>query len=92
MSIVFSQMTTKQTLQALRRAGKPLQKSRLYQLFTDLEIKPARRQRPAIYPADTAERILVHLGFITTAAAVVTPEPTMRELRRARATSKGRVK
>ena len=84
-------MTTKQTLQALRRAGKPIQKSRLYLLLADLSINPVgARQRPQIYPADTAERILVHLGFLTPAAAVVPQLPTMRELRRARANSKGR--
>jgi hypothetical protein len=57
-------MTTISTLAELKKAGKPLNKSRLYELLVDLGIKPVgARQRPQQYPPDTAERILQHLGF-----------------------------
>lgn len=56
-------MTPKQTLQALRKAGKPIARSHLYRLLTVLDIKPLGRSRPAIYPADTVERIKSHLGI-----------------------------
>ena len=84
-------MTPSQILLALRKGGKRCSQPQLYRYFSMFGIKPAGiRQRPQIYPADTAERILVHLGFLTPAAAVVPQLPTMRELRRARANSKGR--
>ena len=84
-------MTTKQIIRLLKSGGKSTSVPQLYRYFSKLDIRPAgARQRPQIYPADTAERILVHFGFLTPAAAVVPQLPTMRELRRARATSKGR--
>jgi hypothetical protein len=57
------EMTTKLTLQEMRKAGKPVSLTHLYRLFAVLEIKPLGRSRPQQYPADTAERILTHLGF-----------------------------
>lgn len=85
-------MTVKAILAALAQAGKNISRVQIYRYFTRLKIKPARRQRPAIYPADTAARILAHLGIVPalnfsplapldTAAARL---PSMRELRRAR--------
>ena len=57
-------MTTNQTLRALRRAGKIIGVTRLYHFLNKLGIEPLGvRQRPQQYPADTAERILQHLGF-----------------------------
>ena len=80
-------MRTFQIIQQLRKAGKRIGVTRLYHYFNELGIKPARRQRPAIYPADTAERILRHLGFAE--PLPVAKLPTMRELRGVRAKSRG---
>lgn len=57
-------MTTKQTLQTLRKAGKPISLQRLYTLLDELDIKPVgARQSPQQYPDDTADRILKHYGM-----------------------------
>src|SRR5882672_12193708 len=56
-------MTTIQLRKSLKKAGKPVCLSHLYRLFRILDIAPAGRSRPQQYPADTAARILVHLGF-----------------------------
>jgi len=56
-------MTTMQIRKTLSETGKPVCQSHLYRLLTLLQIKPLGRSRPQQYPADTAERILSHLGF-----------------------------
>ena len=94
------QMTTAHILRDVKRAGKSLRSTRLYYVLGALKIKQVgARQRPAQYPADTADRILAHFGLATFANAngihavaerKFTPEPTMRELRNARAKTKGR--
>jgi hypothetical protein len=56
-------MTPNETLKALRKAGKPIVRSHFYRLTATLHIKPLGSSRPQQYPADTAARILAHLGF-----------------------------
>lgn len=63
-------MTSNQIKAALRKAGKKVGTTRLYQYFNQFDIQPlGARQRPQQYPADAADRILRHLGFETAAAA-----------------------
>lgn len=71
----LAQMTTKQTLSALRKAGKPICQSHLYRIFTKLGIKPIGRSRPQQYPEDTSDRVLAHLGFMPAIIKVLTPVP-----------------
>ena len=56
-------MTTKQTLQVLKSAGKSVSLVHLYRLFKIIGIRPLGRARPQQYPPDTAERIKAHLGI-----------------------------
>lgn len=56
-------MTPKQTLLELRKAGKPIVRSHFYRLISILGIKPLGSSRPQQYPADTVERLAVHLGI-----------------------------
>ncbi len=62
MYIVLALMTTKQTLQALRKANKAVSLTHLYRLFRKLDIQPLGRSRPQLYPPETVDRILSHLG------------------------------
>ena len=55
-------MTTTQLLKSLKAAGKPVCLSHLYRLFRILDIQPLGRSRPQLYPPETVERILAHLG------------------------------
>jgi hypothetical protein len=74
-------MTTAQILNELERAGKSVRVQRLYHYFRVCNIAPAGvRQRPQQYPADSAERILSHLGF-----PAVPPVPTRPQRRGGRA-------
>ncbi|HEY4414517.1 MAG TPA: hypothetical protein VGO57_02405 [Verrucomicrobiae bacterium] len=68
-------MTPKQTLQALRKAGKPIVRSHFYRLLFELNIRPLGRSRPQQYPPDTAERMLAHLGFSDASSVAVTVKP-----------------
>lgn len=62
-------MTTKQILKAVSPL-KPVSHRQLIRYLVAFNIKPLGiRQRPQQYPADTADRILKHLGFETGAAA-----------------------
>ena len=48
----------------LARAGKVVQEAQLYRYLRACEIRPMGvRQRPQNYPADSARRILAHLGI-----------------------------
>ena len=58
-------MTTKQILKLLKESGKPVVLSHLYRLFRKLDIQPLGSSRPQIYPANTAQRLLTHLGVQT---------------------------
>jgi hypothetical protein len=62
-------MTPSETLKALKLAGKPIVRSHFYRLVNKLAIRPVGHSRPKHYPADTADRILSHLGFFSGAAA-----------------------
>jgi len=73
-------MTTKQTLQELRKAGKPICLAHLYRLFPVLGIRPLGRSRPQIYPPDTAERIKAHLGISSAAYHDAPPREGKREI------------
>ncbi len=57
-------MTTKQTLQHLKKAGKPVSLTHLYRIFAVVGIRPQGRSRPQEYPADTAERVKAHFGLV----------------------------
>lgn len=45
------------------RTLRPLSRPHLYAKLAELGIRSKRRQRPAFYPAGTAEKILRHYGF-----------------------------
>jgi hypothetical protein len=87
---VFLQMTTSQTLSKLKRLKKRISLTHLYRLLTVLGIKPAGRSRPQLYPADTADRVAVHLGLVPAqpVAKAVKIKPIKTLVRIAR-TSKG---
>lgn len=98
-------LTVEQIQQALADAGKPVHRVTIYRYFNELEIGPVgAMQHPRRYPADSAARILGHLGL---QIAALTGErahshktngnghkgravklPTMRELRAAKAQSR----
>ncbi len=70
-------MTPTQILKELKAGGKPCCQPQLYRYLKAFRIKPAGiRQRPQIYPADTAQRILNHLGL----AVAQAEEPSRRAL------------
>lgn len=57
-------MTTIQTILSELNRVKPCTRQNLYVYLGQLGIKPLGvRQRPQQYPADTASRVLAHLGF-----------------------------
>ena len=57
-------MTTAQILKAVRKGGKQIAIAHFYNLAPKLGIRPAgARQRPQQYPADSAERLLIHFGL-----------------------------
>ena len=96
-------MTTKQTLKELAAAGKAVSLQQLYRYFNQIGISPSgANQRPQQYPADTARRVLAHLGFaeavtteraelppVNTAAAIIGVRPLLKirkQAKRGRAT------
>ena len=58
-------MTILQILKTLQRAGKKVQRCQIYRYLSALKIQSSGNARPAIYPPDTATRILNHLGLTT---------------------------
>jgi len=58
-------MTIVQIQECLRDAGKPLTRAGLYFHFRKLRIKRRGVARPAIYPENAANRVLIRLGFRT---------------------------
>lgn len=68
-------MTTAQILQQLKKAGKSISRPWLYTYLRELGISQTVRQRPANYPADTAQRILVHLGMATPGVVIDAAAP-----------------
>ena len=72
-------MTTSKILTKLERSGKKVKLTQLYKYFADFGIKPiGPRQRPQHYPADTAARILAHLGFSPGQEAQAPQPPSAR--------------
>jgi hypothetical protein len=71
-------MTTKQTIKALRKSGKPISLTHLYRLLTLLNIKPLGRSRPQQYPADTADKILTHLGLSPAVTSAPPSKPVLQ--------------
>jgi hypothetical protein len=57
--------TVKELSEALAKGGKAVSKPTLYKYLHALRIEPISkvRQIPQRYPADSAKRILTHLGF-----------------------------
>lgn len=73
--------TIDQMLITLANAGKSVKERQLRRYLSHLNISPAGAyQRPRIYPADTMDRLLIHLGL----APVQTPTRllTVREAKR----------
>lgn len=57
-------MTIKAIQEKIAAGGKSLNRSGLYLHLNKLGIEPIGcRQRPQLYPADTAERVLAHFGL-----------------------------
>jgi hypothetical protein len=74
-------MTKTQIQLRLGEAGKIVARAQLDRYLRNFNIAPAGvRQRPQQYPADSAERILRHLGF-----PAVPPVPTRPQRRGGRA-------
>ena len=71
-------MTTKQILKLLKESGKPVVLSHLYRLFRKLDIQPLGSSRPQIYPANTAQRLLTHLGVAPDQPKATHPETAAR--------------
>lgn len=63
------------------RQLRPCSRAQLYRYLKALEISPAAgAQRPQRYPADTANRILTHLGFMAMGQEIVSVDQLAREL------------
>jgi hypothetical protein len=78
--------------------GKPVSVRQFYRYCHRLGIQPFARTCPAIYPNDTAQRILGSLGLVPDPDACPNPDcpqvkevtiPTMSELRKIRAQAAG---
>ena len=70
-------MTTKQTIKALRKSGKPISLTHLYRLLALLNIKPLGRSRPQQYPDDTVDKILAHLGISPAVTSAPPSKPVL---------------
>ena len=87
--------TTDQILETLQSTGKPVTKRTLYRYLEILKITPlGARTKPQLYPVDTIDRILIHLG-LKQASPVVPPQAdksriiTVREAKRLARAGKG---
>lgn len=56
--------TINRVLDEVTKKGRPLSRRQFYRFAKELEIQPlGTRQRPQRWPADTAIKIIVHLGL-----------------------------
>lgn len=66
-------------------ASKPVSRRQVIRYLNDCRISPIGiRQRPQQYPADSADRILTHLGLGKVSAPKPARLPSMRELQNER--------
>lgn len=58
-------MTVLEIQRRVAKKGKSMTRAGLYKHIKALRLKPRGVARPAIYPDDSADKILIRLGFTT---------------------------
>ncbi len=87
-------MTVNDIESKLALAGKAVHRGTVFRYLHKLDIQPLGSARPQQYPADSAEKIITHLGLATDSVRPVKTLlarrlVTLSALRRARAAAKG---